>query len=305
MTAVIFGGGFGLYGYLPALLYSGYDVCLPRRYKPILQGREDGRLWIEKVHWVEDERAALDLAETIVIAKPPQYQAECVRAALLHGRRLKKLFLEKPLAPSPSEAADLLALLRRRQIPFKIAYLFLYEPWLESLAKVVHQQENTISIHWSFLAHHFRHDLKNWKREQSEGGGALRFYAIHLLAAAVYLGYSSVREAALEKDARCFSACLSGEGRADLLLDVDSGSETTEFLILAGAKQCVVSAEDPFLRGKQLTGILDYRVEVLHKYLTSPFWEPDLYYEQVIDLWSKVERKIGEANGDNSAEEKS
>ena len=305
MTAVIFGGGFGLYGYLPALLYSGYDVCLPRRYQSVLKGREDGRLWIEKIHWVEDEGAALALAETAVIAKPPQYQAECVRSVLMRGRRLKKLYLEKPLAPSPSEAEDLLALLRRQQIPFKIAYLFLYEPWLNALTEAVHKQENTISIHWSFLAHHFRHDLKNWKREQSEGGGVLRFYAIHLLAVAVYLGYSSVRKAALEMGARRFSACLSGEGRADLLLDVDSGSEKTEFLILAGAKQCVVSAEDPFLRVKQLTGILDYRVEVLHKYLTSPFWETDLYYEQVIDLWSKVERKIGEANGDDSAEEKS
>ena len=305
MTAVMFGGGFGLYGYLPALLYSGYDVCLPCRYRSVLQGREDGRLWIEKVHWVKDERAALALAETVVIAKPPQYQAECVHSVLLQGSRLKKLFLEKPLAPSPSEAADLLALLRRQRIPFKIAYLFLYEPWLESLKEAVQRQENTISIHWSFLAHHFRHDLKNWKREQNAGGGVLRFYAIHLLAVAVYLGYSDVRMAELERDARRFSACLSGEGRADLFLDVDSGSEAAEFLIIAGTKQCVVSAEDPFLRNKQLTGILDYRVEVLHKYLTSPFWETDLYYEQVIDLWAKIERKIGEANGDNSAEKKS
>lgn len=294
MTATVLGGGFGLYGYLPALLDLGYQVCLPWRYQSILVEREDGRTWCDKVRWVEDEAAALAEAESIVIAKPPQYQAECVRLVLAQGIRLKKLYLEKPMAPSPREALDLLAVLRRRKIHFKIAYLFLYEPWMSLLEEAIQHQGNLVSIHWSFMAHHFRNDLNNWKREHYEGGGVLRFYAIHLLAVAAFFGYSDVQGAMLEGDARHFLARFSGKERADLLLDVDSGSEITRFSIAADPIHPIVSATDPFLIPKQSTGIVDYRVGILRKYLKSPFVENSSFYERVLDLWSKTEEKIGE-----------
>jgi hypothetical protein len=39
-----------------------------------------------------------------------------------------------------------------------------------------------IRVDWRFLAHHHRYSLANWKRQPAESGGALRFYAIHLVA---------------------------------------------------------------------------------------------------------------------------
>ena len=44
------------------------------------------------------------------------------------------------------------------------------------------------------MARHFIHERKTWKRFHSEGGGAIRFYGIHLIAILSDIGYLKVLE---------------------------------------------------------------------------------------------------------------
>ena len=56
----IFGGGFGLYGYLPALIDGmNEQVCLPKKYIKVLRARDDLSSFEDKIFWVEDETDAI------------------------------------------------------------------------------------------------------------------------------------------------------------------------------------------------------------------------------------------------------
>src|ERR1700736_694984 len=106
MNVAILGSGFGLYGYLPALQEQQCRVLLPERYRAIIESREELSGFATGIAWVADERAAIYLADALVVARRPADQSDLI-AEILHKPRLKRLLLEKPLAQNPMLAAQL------------------------------------------------------------------------------------------------------------------------------------------------------------------------------------------------------
>src|SRR5687768_8509582 len=98
MYAIV-GSGFGLYGYLPALVEGlGETVALPRAAEARARARPELGRALEGVHWVDDLDAALALATGVVIATPPGSQLEVAgRCAGLAN--IRTMVLEKPIAP--------------------------------------------------------------------------------------------------------------------------------------------------------------------------------------------------------------
>src|SRR5581483_4392648 len=61
--------------------------------------------------------------------------------------------------------------------------------WAREFVRSFRQIKPTsVRINWRFLAHHYQNNLDNWKRRPEQGGGALRFYAIHFLALLAMVG---------------------------------------------------------------------------------------------------------------------
>ena len=67
MKTAILGGGFGLYGYLPALIECGADVVLPLRHKERVLERPELAPLASKVEWRGDD-TLLAGCEAAVIA---------------------------------------------------------------------------------------------------------------------------------------------------------------------------------------------------------------------------------------------
>lgn len=200
MPVAIVGSGFGLYGYLPAFLDSGWGpALLPLRYRERFLGRPELQRHAHRIEWHGDELAALDAASGAAICQRPSDQVRWV-AQCLRRPNLRVLLLEKPLAPDPARAAQLLAALVDSGREFRVGYLFRHTSWgrllLESLRTAGTQQH--LVIRWHFLAHHLLHDLHNWKRQDCMGGGALRFYGIHLVALLAEAGYVDVLRSCVE-----------------------------------------------------------------------------------------------------------
>ena len=85
MSAIgIIGAGFGLYGYLPALIEVGEkNIILPARYKDKFSARSELQIYAGYVQWVSDERVMLEMVDTIVLALPPGYQLKLVKKLIL------------------------------------------------------------------------------------------------------------------------------------------------------------------------------------------------------------------------------
>jgi predicted dehydrogenase len=72
--------------------------------------------------------------DAVVVASPIQTHYALVREALLAG---KHVLVEKPLATSAAEAADLVTLARRRRRVLMVGHTFVYNPAVQELGRLV------------------------------------------------------------------------------------------------------------------------------------------------------------------------
>jgi predicted dehydrogenase len=190
----ILGSGFGLYGYLPALVDGcSQRIVLMERYRTVFDARPELKRFAKDLEWRPDETAALDCATGVVLALRPTDQVKLIRRCLAIDS-IEFLLLEKPLAASPEEALQVLAELTNSEKACRIGYTVRFPRWgtrlLHEIASV--GKNGNLRIHWTFMAHHLRNNLQNWKRFDSQGGGALRFYGIQAIALLAECGYDNV-----------------------------------------------------------------------------------------------------------------
>ncbi|MGZ5528823.1 MAG: Gfo/Idh/MocA family oxidoreductase [Limisphaerales bacterium] len=302
MKFTIFGSGFGLYGYLPALV-TGCDqtVYLPERYRTLLERREDVRRFIDVVKWSHDEKAALAEVDAVVISKRPADQVDWIRECASKPN-IRALLLEKPLAPSPKAASDALGLLDLSGKQYRIDYNFRFTPWGQALKRHLRSALPTgcLSINWQFRAHHYAHDLRNWKRFVSSGGGALRFFGIHLIGLLAELGFDNVvssRVSASKPDeCEIWSAVFGGPHLPECRVEVQSNAPETRFSVDwtrdASGVERLVDLDDPFGAQANKSGF-DHRVGILTEVCRDLIDGPALsypWYRQSVSLWHMAER---------------
>jgi hypothetical protein len=302
VTFAIFGSGFGLYGYLPALIGCGQRVVLPARYRERFLARTELARFAGHIEWAADEAAALASADGVVVALRPGDQAAWIPRCL-NQPQLASLMLEKPLAPSPDEALRLQKLLRESGKSFRIGYTFCATPWATAVREFIGEDpDGLLSVDWRFMAHHYRHNLPNWKRSHPEGGGAIRFYGIQLIAVLAELGYRDVVESRAfgpsDQEIVRWTAMVAGKGLPDCRLVVDCRSDVTEFVVQAqsprGPQKRLFGNRDPFGDDARMAApdALDSRVGLLQG-LVSPLLQPGhaspVWYGDVLSLWQSVE----------------
>jgi predicted dehydrogenase len=295
----ILGSGFGLYGWLPAqLAASSGTVALPQRYRQAFNARGELAAFAQRITWLADEAAVLARASTLVLAVRPKDQQLRALQCLAHAG-IKTLILEKPLAPSPREALEVHAALCNAGRRFEVGYTFGYTPWgramLENIAAA--GAGAVLTIHWAFLAHHYRHALQNWKRSHAAGGGALRFYGIQLLARAGYCAVSlSATEGTGPDDCASWRAALSGPGLPACEVAIDSRRDTPSFMLKltdgAGRTLVDISQADPFDNAAAAAGTADRRIGLLAQICTLAREEAPArndWYEATLLLWQQAE----------------
>ena len=294
----VVGAGFGVYGYLPALIECyGDAVILPEEYRAVVIARPELERYRAHIRWAADIASALERASAVVVAVRPASQPGVV-VRCCEMPNITRLVLEKPLAVSPQLAGGVLATLARCGKRYRIGYTLLNTSWSRDLDWPQDASEGRhVRIDWSFMAHHFTHSLPTWKRAHSQGGGVLRFYGIHVVALLARQGYRDVAEASLagaEPDQPSeWRARFSGPGLPDCSVSVDSRAGESTFAISAEAgRRRMVELRDPFddPRGGARGG--DRRIPVLVDFLET-FRESDgAYldlYERTNALWGAVE----------------
>jgi predicted dehydrogenase len=291
MNVAILGSGFGLYGYLPALLTQRCRVLLPERYRAVVEGRAELSGLAAEIDWVADEKEAIDLADALVVARRPADQAG-VLAEILGKPRLKRVLLEKPLAQNPAAAAKLQDRIEASGKIIRMGYTFGFTDWGQNLMARAGGSSGDIRIRWTFRANHYAADRPTWKRYDAEGGGALRFYGIQLICLLAKLGFDTVLAShvtsARSGEAESWRAKLVNNEGSRCDLEVDSNSEHSRFSVDAPAHS--TSLPDPF--AEQPAGAQDRRVPALmslcQEMLTSQ-QTPHLWYAKTIALWRAIE----------------
>lgn len=298
----IVGSGFGLYGYLPALVETFDEaVILPEAYREKIAARPELRQYLDAVRWTPDADAALESATGVVVATPPRRQQEVVTRCL-DLPAIQTLVLEKPVAVDPRMASRMLGDLKASGRRFRIGYTFLHTEWSSRLAwPHGGEADGEVAITWTFMAHHFAKRLETWKRSHPDGGGVLRFFGIQLLALLAHRGYRSVDRSTLTGDNAAepeqWRALFSGPGIPDCRVVVDSRCGENRFNIAQGSASAAtgsaVDLRDPFeLEEAVASPPADRRIAVLKRVLGTFRSDDEAYCafaEEVNRLWQRVE----------------
>jgi predicted dehydrogenase len=300
VRVAIFGSGFGLYGYLPALTEASEgNVILPGRYRAGFESRSELRHLFNRIEWVEDENVALDRADAVILSQRPADQVSWL-AKILPRSGPGRILLEKPLAPDPVQAQLWLGRARASGKRIRIGYIFRYAPWATRFAESLKpsQANGEIAISWRFRAHHYATETMNWKRFVASGGGALRFYGIHLIALLAEHGYDDVLRSSItttkSDEAEAWEAAFTGPELPICKVTVDSAAVDACFSIAADTSaNPFVALGGPFDEVERLARF-DSRVGILVRLctdlLTSDITLP-AWYEDSMILWSKVEQR--------------
>jgi len=262
MKIGILGGGFGIYGYLPASLSLGWTPYLPIKYREIIVSRVELSQYLSRINFVPNEVTLLEESEALVVARTPLLQYELV--SLLQFP-MTHLFLEKPLAPDSDMHRSLLALLENRSQNFSVAYIFQETDWYMSLVNSL-KPDSILKIEWQI-----RKPLSNWKDLRPLGGGLLDYYALHFgpLLTKLSLTAINLKLSILPNNSLRIES-LSGI-QVDLVIAY--GAQSSFVIEVDGSS--VWRSSTPF--GDQYDGIKDDpRVPFLASYLTNQVNNPSL-----------------------------
>jgi predicted dehydrogenase len=292
VNVAILGSGFGLYGYLPALHALSCRIVLPTRYRAAIERRTELSQFADHITFVADENEAIDLADAVVVARRPADQIDLI-PSLLHRKKLRRLLLEKPLAPNPGAALRLEDQIAASGKIVRTGYLFGYTDWGRDLIARAAELNGDLHIRWRFRAHHYAADLSNWKRADAEGGGALRFYGIQLISLLAALGFDQIEAsrlvAAHPGEAESWHATLASRKGAQCFVELESNAAQSLFAVTAPALGVTISRQDPF---DAATSRGDRRVPLLtslcREFLTTET-ATDPSDRKAISLWQAIE----------------
>jgi len=292
----IVGSGFGLYGYLPALvrLDKNNHIVLPQKYREKILSRKELKGFDRDILWASSSEEALKKTTDLIMAVPPSAQYSIVKK-IVKESNIETINLEKPIAPSAELSEDLLDFLDFHEIKYVIGYSFFYLNLQDKFDYLIAREED-IYWNWEFMAHHFSMNLDNWKRYHDVGGGVLRFYGIHMIALLSALGYDNVAHSILTQDninePHLWKASFSGAGIPLCNISLNCKSKNNIFDVSNDSLGTVISSRDPFDLITEDVKDLDNRVPILRKIIDKSSYRQyklKSLYRDINKLWKKVE----------------
>jgi len=174
----IIGGGFGLYGWLPALCqyYPNEKILIELRHQDKFDKRPELQQYKDRIEWVYLYEI-FDEAELLVISIPPNKVYDYLKD-IIFSKTIKKIIVDKPICDTPEKSEAFIKAIEDKGIKICSSYLFIYTGWLKEL-----NPNEQYEITWIKS----NNNLENsWKHKEELGGGQM-FYNIHLLALKSYL----------------------------------------------------------------------------------------------------------------------
>jgi len=179
-TIAIIGSGFGMYGLLPA--FSQIEGCkvvsiCGKNSKRMLEYCKKFNL-ILYTDW--KEMLQKEQPNAVAIAVIPIYQYEITKYALENGIAV---FAEKPLTSSYETALEINTLAKQKGLPNMLDFIFPEIPEWKEVKKIIDTgligNIIKINVDWMFLSYDLKNQIKSWKTDVKQGGGALSHFFSH------------------------------------------------------------------------------------------------------------------------------
>ena len=135
MNTLILGSGFGLYGYLPSVVFYSKKIFLDKKYKNKFQKRNILKKLEKKISWYDTLEKIIKDIDYLIIAKNPLSQFVFLKKILKFKKKLNHVFLEKPIHINPKKSLNVIHFLKKKNIKFSVGAIFEYLNWFIYLKK--------------------------------------------------------------------------------------------------------------------------------------------------------------------------
>tara|TARA_B100000287_G_scaffold350330_1_gene339115 strand:+ start:1559 stop:2416 length:858 start_codon:yes stop_codon:yes gene_type:complete len=276
----ILGGGFGLYGYLPAFANLQYDIYTLSKYENYINKRPDLDRYIENINFLNEEKELINKVDYINVARNPESQYQF----LIHNKpySFKHLYLEKPIAHQVTAYSECIENFKIEKTSFSVFYSLTYMDWYNNIIKEMMKGVNQkIEIVWKI-----KQKSSSWKQDITKGGGMLKFYGIHfikmIIDANLTLKNVTMSENKLE---------INLESKNFNLLNISIESNNKNLFAIYKNEEIQINSTNPFLK-EIIPGLPDPRIEILEKYIQSDSSTALGLEENIITWLDLLEQKI-------------
>ena len=276
----ILGGGFGLYGYLPAFANLQYDIYTLSKYENYINKRPDLDRYIENINFLNEEKELINKVDYINVARNPESQYQF----LIHNKpySFKHLYLEKPIAHQGAAYSECIENFKIEKTSFSVFYSLTYMDWYNNIIKEMMKGVNQkIEIVWKI-----KQKSSSWKQDITKGGGMLKFYGIHfikmIIDANLTLKNATMSESKLE---------INLESKNFNLLNISIESNNKNLFAIYKNEEIQINSTNPFLK-EIIPGLPDPRIEILEKYIQSDSSTALGLEENIITWLDLLEQKI-------------
>ena len=253
----ILGGGFGLYGYLPAFANLQFEIFTLSKYENFIKKRPDLSKYIDKVNFLNEEKELIKNVDYINIARNPESQYQF----LIYNKpySFKHLYIEKPIAHQTIAYKKCIENFETENTSFSVFYSLTYMDWYNNIIEEIQQEiDKEYTILWKI-----KQKSSSWKQDISRGGGMLKFYGIHFIQmfidAKLTLKNITMSKNKLEIN-------LESKNINFLTIFIES-SDKNSFSVYKN-KEILINSSNPFLR-EIIPELPDPRIEILEKYIQS------------------------------------
>ena len=95
MNSLIYGSGFGLYGYLPSIYKFSSKIYLNKKYKFFFNSRKELAKFETKIIWYTSVNKIIKKIDYLIIAKRPNDQSKIIKSLLNKKNKIKHFFFRK------------------------------------------------------------------------------------------------------------------------------------------------------------------------------------------------------------------
>ena len=286
MKILIFGSGFGLYGYLPAIYKISKQIYLNLKYKNFFYSRDDLKPFRRKITWYKDLDKIFKIVDVLIIARRPSDQHNLLKKKLVYKNKIKHLFLEKPLSNTPKRSLLLENIIKKYKKSYSVFYIFKFLPWYKKIKKISKKKNKKISIKWLIS----NRKSNSWKFAKTKGGGVIRFYGIHFIKMCFDLNFNKILYNKFNKKLSIWNFKIVDKNNNLITFKINSFSKKNLFQIKL-ENRTIFKHVNPFNK-KIIPNIVDPRVKYIKKYILMNLKKKsnNQNNNNFFKLWEKCER---------------
>ena len=292
MISLIYGSGFGLYGYLPAIYKFSTKIYLNKKYENFFNSRNELAKFESRIIWYNSINKIIHKIDYLVIAKRPEDQSRIIKSLLNKKNKIKHFFLEKPISSTPEKSSNLLKKIYLKKINYSVGFLFEYTSWYKLINnQIKNKKNNNILIRWNIKKNGTK---ELWKYNHNIGGGLIRYYGVHFIKLLSDFDFTIIKKNIINKNYWELNIEDKKKNRIKLLIRY---SKISKFSYKIN-DQDLNKLNTPFFN-KINCKLIDPRCFFLKKYIhknLSYYKNNLLNMKRFFDLWRRVEGKINKIN---------